>query len=578
MACCGTFYLVSSNAAAAIMFHLASTEATLNTTKPAATLTTITMRLRLILLSLLLVGSVGCSRPDKPGQVAAFCEQLHRVNAGAIDTGDLHELDGHARIIEALLEASPPSLEKDLTRIHRTIKDWALAVTGERPMIETFKQLSDAQLVGSEGRVTDFVAAHCGIQLDAPGWNEAAEEEQTVICPGWPRIGTHLNFNYFPNLPDIAGSNYFSNTFLVSRWAHWLGIDTLRGAFVVEPGAKVVFKGQYPHARYFAYHPNDMDLNNLDTLRDVELQPDPGGENPFAATGAAKGPNTYTATMQFSPPPETPAANTSYVGESANGETNRFVMNLLRLYHVDEGNVASSGGVPLPSVNIYNTRGELEQSFPSCDMFAKGDDAIISKRRFPALPVIDHRAQATPQWSTSSNFDAPSDTLANADVQYLSTVYSSRFGELMVVRGKYLSAPDTRNGESPALRKQVRLYNLCNYNFWNGSAINCLLDNQLQRDEDGYYTLVIASTQLRPDNIETQDATWMDWGPYLDGQLSFRFVYRENPFVEAIAAGLRGEVIAPELTPFVPKAVHCQKSVFEKGGWQACFDAADRQG
>ncbi|MEP5568832.1 MAG: hypothetical protein ABJN62_13415 [Halioglobus sp.] len=536
------------------------------------------MRLPLMTLALLFTGLAGCSQTDEPDHVAAFCDRLHQVNAGAIDTEGLHELEGHARIIRALLEVAPPSLEEDLTRIHRTINDWAAAVTGERPMIETFKQLSDARLVGSEGRVTDFVAANCGIALDASGWIEAAGEEQAVICPGWPRVGTHLNFNYFPNLPDIAGSNYFSNTFLVSRWAHWLGIDTLRDAFVVEPGGKVVFKGQYPHARYFAYHPNDMDLNNLDTLRDTELQPDPDSNNPFVEPNAKKRPNAYTATLQFSPPPLTPELNTSYVGQSVNGETNRFVMNLLRLYHVDEGNVASAGGVPLPAVSIYNARGELEQSFPACDMFAKGNDAIVSKRRFPALPVIDHRAQATPQWSTSSNFDAPSDTLANADVQYLSTVYSSRFGDLMVVRGKYLSAPDTRNGESPALPKQVRLYNLCNYNFWNGSAINCLLDNQLQRGEDDYYTLVIASKQLRPANIETQNATWMDWGPYLDGQLSFRFVYRENPLVKAIAAGLRGETIAPELTPYVPRAVHCQKSVFEKGGWRACFDAADRQG
>ncbi|MEP4146854.1 MAG: hypothetical protein ABJL54_06510 [Halioglobus sp.] len=538
----------------------------------------ITMRLRLIILTLLLVALAGCSRTDKPEQVAAFCERLHQVNAGAIDTGELRELAGHARIIEALLEVSPPSLEQELIRIHRTIDDWAGAINGDRPMIDTFKQLSAPQLVGSEGRVTDFIAANCGIELDAPSWVEAAEEQQAMICPGWPRVGTHLNFNYFPNLPDIAGSNYFSNTFLMSRWAHLLGVDTLRDAFVVEPGGKVVFQGQYPRTRYFAYHPNDMDLNNLDTLRDVELQPDPDSENPFLEPQTAEQQNFYTATLQFSPPPANPEANTSYVGESVNGETNRFVMNLLRLYHVDEGNVASSGAVPLPAVSIYNASGELEQHFPACDIFAKGADIISSKRRFPALPVLDHRARPTPLWSTSSNFDAPSDTLANADVQYLSTLYSSRFGELLVVRGKYLSAPDTRNGESPALQKQVRLYNLCNYNFWNGSAINCLLDNQLQRDEDGYYTLVIASEQLRPNNLETHSATWMDWGPYLDGQLSFRFVYRENPLVQAIAAGLRGEPVAPERTPYVPRAVHCQKSDFEKDGWRACFDAADRQG
>lgn len=527
----------------------------------------------LVALVLCLAALAGCSGKDEPEQIALFCARLHEINAGAIDTSKLKELEGHARIIEALLQVSPASLEKDLQRIHQTIDDWAAAINGERAMIETFRQLSAPELVGSEGRVTDFAAANCRIDLAAPQWVEALGEEQPLICPGWPRAGTPLTFNYFPNLPDIAGSNYFSNTFLISRWAYMLGFDNLRGAFVVEPGGKAVFHGQYPRARYFAYHPNDMDLNNLDTLRDVELRPDPGSSNPFVNSEPADGQNSYTATLQFSPPPINPQANTSYVGQSVNGEANRFVMNLLRLYHLDKGNEPGSGGVPLPAVSIYNSAGELTQHFPECDLFAKGPEAVTSQRRFPALPVLDHRARAIPRWSTSSNFDAPSDTLANADVQYLSTVYSSRFGELLVVRGKYLSAPDTRKGESPALKKQVRLYNLCNYNFWNGSAITCLLENELLRDEQGYYTLVIASSSNKPNNLKSNSATWLDWGPYLDGQLSYRFVYRENPLVRAIAAGLNGEAIAPEQNEYVPRAVHCQRSVFEQGGWQACFDA-----
>ena len=97
--------------------------------------------------------------------------------------------------------------------------------------------------------------------------------------------------------------------------------------------------------------------------------------------------------------------------------------------------------------------------------------------------------------------------LANADVQYLSTHYSSRFGQLLVVRGKYLTAPDTRNGESPATVRQVRLYNLCTYNFWNGSAINCLLENQLRRDTQGYYTLVIAAVWQASGFVILQAAT-----------------------------------------------------------------------
>ena len=513
----------------------------------------------------------GCTRQDQPREIRQFCDTLVEVNAGGVDTRNLEELDGHARVIETLLKVAPPSLRSDVERIHRTIDSWASAVSGDQPMMETFKELSDPRLVGSEGRVADFVSTHCGIDLGGDAWIQDAPTEQSPICPGWPRVGTPLSFNFFPNLPDIAGSNYFSNTFLSSKWAYRFGLDALRGAFVVEPGGRAEFRGQYPQARYFAYHPNDMDLNNLNTLRDTELVPDHGFRNPYVDPAAPETGQYYTATLAFSPTPLNPQPNTSYVAEKKHGGKNRFVINLLRLYHVNSGNGPGSGSVPLPELKIYNAKGELVQHFPECDLFAGGAEVVSSERRFPALPVLDHRATQIPSWSTSSNFGAPSDTLANADVQYLSTHYSLRFGELLVVRGKYLSAPDTRHGESPALAKQVRLYNICTYNFWNGSANECMLDNQLRRDDQDFYTLVISKAENRPGNLQAQAATWLDWGPYLDGQISYRYVYRENPIVKAIAAGVSGEPVAPEVADYVPIATHCTKRLFERGGWQACL-------
>ena len=514
----------------------------------------------------------GCERADSPDEIAYFCQNLDQINAGGVDTSGLHELEGHALVIESLLEASPPSIRAELGHIHKTIDDWASAVSGDRPMIDTFKQLSDPKLVGSEGRLSDYIADNCGLDLGGLPWFEDDETEIIPVCPGWPRVGTPLSFNFFPNLPDIAGSNYFSNTFIVSTWAYRFGLDSIKGAFVVEPGGRVEFRGQYPEARYFAFHPNDMDLNNLHTLRDVALSADPGFRNPYIDVSAPKSGQYYTAALVFTPPPERRLPNTSYVGERKLGGSNRFVMNLLRMYHVNSGNGPGSGSVPLPSVTIFDASGKATLEFPECDLFESGPDVVQSSRRFPALPIIDHRAAREPRWSTSSNFEAPSDTLANADVQYLSTHYSSRFGELLVIRGKFLSAPDTRAGESPAADSQVRLYNMCTYNFWNGSANQCLMDNQLARDSGDFYTLVISSLENRPRNIHESAATWIDWGPYLDGQISFRYVYRENPFVTAIAAGAKGKPVTPELAVYVPEATHCDKEIFEQGGWPACFE------
>lgn len=191
---------------------------------------------------------------------------------------------------------------------------------------------------------------------------------------------------------------------------------------------------------------------------------------------------------------------------------------------------------------------------------------------FPSFPVADHRARNVPKWIISSNFDAPSDTLANADVQYATTHYSERFGDIFVIRAKYLSAPDTRGSESVSIKnKDVRLYNLCTYNFWNGGATQCMLENDLNVDDDGFYTLVVSQQSNKPKNLDDQNATWIDWGPYLDGQMTYRYLFRENPIVQAIATGVMNGDVSAQMLPYIPKAMPCDVSTFENGGWQACF-------
>jgi hypothetical protein len=502
-----------------------------------------TLQLLLITAGLLLGA---CTPAEDPAQQAAtFCATLDSVNRGEVNTGDQPELAGHARVLNTLLNVAPEAIEDELDQFHAAFANWAAAVSGDQPMLDTFDDLTDPSLAGAEGRIADYIADHCGLRLGDGSYKEAPRPSAQDLCPGWPRVGSPNTFNNFPNLPDISGANYFANDYMISR----IGLAP-GDAFAVEPGGWVELRGQYPYSRYFAYHPNDMDLNNLKTLRDRDLEPEPGSVNRFREAAATDSGNYYTAKLVFGPEPAKPEPNTSYVG-----------------------------GVPLPAVTIYNADGEVTDHFDECDLYARGGADIRTELRFPVLPIADHRARATPQWSTSSNFDAPSDTMANADVQYLSTTYSRRFGDIFVVRARRLSAPDTRAGTPvSAAGYDVRFYSLCNYNIWNGAAIDCMLDNELKVDEEGFYTLVISDAEHRPQNLEEEHATWMDWGPFLDGQLSFRHVFRENPRVAEIAAALVGAPVSAGTDPYVPRATPCTRAQFEAGGWPGCTGSNHQAG
>lgn len=499
----------------------------------------------------------------------AFCGALAAVNDGQIDTRGLSELHAHAKMLQQLVDAAPQGVRPDLQTMHAAILGWADALNGKEPMQVAFRRLLDPQLANVEGRVGDYIASTCGIRLGTGEYHADELPSLPTRCPAWTSYTSPYTANRFPNYIDISGGNYFAQGF-------WLRDDMPppKGMFKVEYGGWVEFHGQYPHVRYFSYHPNDEDMNNLKTLRDQELAPDAGSVNPFWNIAAKDAGRYYTARFVFAQKPAHPLPNTVYVGAKKDGITpNRWVNNILRTYASDLGNTANSGGVPLPAMTIYNAKGEITYKADECDPYPPGHEPRRDNTLFPSLPIADHRAANPARWSTSSNFDAPTDSWANADVQYLSTVFSRRFGNIFVVRARFPSTPDSRAGEpvSNTWQKDARLWTLCIYNIWAGIANDCKIDHEIATDAKGFYTLVVSEAKDRPANLKQQGATWMNWGPYLDGQLTYRALYRENPLWQQVAFGVSGGQVSPDFKPYVPQAVPCDRNTFEKAGWQGCF-------
>ena len=226
------------------------------------------LRVRVVLCLLLLSLNSATAAAAEPSS-AAFCLALEHVNRGGVDTSGLAELTGHARQGQSLVDAAPEPVVADLVILRDTFQAWADAVRGVTPMARTFAILRDPEFAGVQGRIADYIAKHCGVRLGDGKYNVGTLASRESRCSGWTSVGNPMTFNHFPNLPDISGGNYFAQRF----WLTDSG-PTPPGMFAVEPGGRVEFRGQYHRARYFAYHPNDEDLNNLKTLRDIDLDPD----------------------------------------------------------------------------------------------------------------------------------------------------------------------------------------------------------------------------------------------------------------------------------------------------------------
>jgi len=516
-----------------------------------------------------LAAAVACGgdRPAEP-----FCATLAALGEGRIDVGsdDPNELVGHVRSLEALLEVAPDAVADDL----RFVRDLLANIrdAGGLLTLRDFGKLQDPELAGAEGRVTRFVAEQCGVRYGEVDYEVGEPMQGRTLCPAWPRAGSPLTNNRFPYLIATAGANYFSAIF----WSVPL-LPAPPGFHDVPRGGSVTFEGEYPFARYFAYHPNDFETNNFDTLVGHELDPDPGSRNPWREPTPPGTERRYTARLVFASEPAEPAPNTVYVGESARGGGfNPVVFLIYRIYAADQGSLPpNSAGVKLPAVTIRDAGGRTLEHWDACDPYPQDFEAAVDRTRFPAFPVPDHRAVFRPgRFDSSPNWGLPIDILANRDVLYLSTFYGRTHGEVFALRMQRPRTP-SRKRDIPLFSEDVDmlLWTVCSYNFWNGFANSCLTDEDVV-DAAGVVTLVASDAEHRPSNATAANGvSWLDTGHFLDGQLTFRMLLADEPLLVALRRAVDTGETVPEAAPYLPRTAFCSRETFEAGGFDACASA-----
>lgn len=495
-----------------------------------------------------------------------FEHTLRRLIAGELPIAHgFNEFVGHADVLRQLVAVAPDAIRADLESLYDLVTSVRDAEAGA--VLGVFPRLQNPELANVEGRIADFVAETCGIRLD-DGRYEAGTLVGASRCPGWPAVGSPLTNNRFPYLLDTSASNYFSNRFWVGAWAP-------PGFIAVPEGGRVVFRGEYLRARYFAFHPSDFDTNTFDTLVDVDLDPDPGSANPFRGPvpsgpmGPTEIARRFTAQLVFTAPPARRAPNTCYVGVKRNGEPNPAVFNILRTTDSELGALPpNSTGVRLPSVTVHDAAGTVVTHFDECDPYPPGTEPPVETTRFAALPIPDYRGLVgAGRFDTKSNWGLPYDLLASRDILYLMTPYSRRWGEVLVVRAKAFTTPHTPREPVYTPGKDIRGFTVATYNFWAGVCNAAVVDHEVARDRDGWFTIVVSRAEDRPRNARAEDGvTWLDWGRYLDGQLTFRFLLRRDPKLVALKEAVDGGTASAAIAPYVPRATHCSRRAFESRG------------
>jgi hypothetical protein len=496
-----------------------------------------------------------------------FEQTLRKLIAGDLSIEDeANEFAGHTEILRILLDVAPDEIRGDLQTLHDLI---ARARDIDRAaVLGIFPSLCNPELAGVEGRISDYIGKHCGISLGDPAWHVGKLVRESG-CPAWPGAGSPLTSNRFPYLLDTSASNYFSNRF-------WLGDEGPPGFIAVPDGGRVVFRGEFPYSRYFAFHPNDVETNNLDTIVDLDIEPDPGSANPFRGVVPDGMGRRFTAQLVFTaaPPLHEREPNTSYCGLQKNGQPNTAVFNIYRTTGSELGALPPNNtGVALPSVTVYDAKGQQLSHCDECDPYPAESTAPVDSTHFAPLPIPDVRGLNWPgEFRVCANWGLPYDILASRDILYLVSPYTRRLGEVFVCRAKAFTTPRTPEEPVWTAGNDIRGYTVTTYNFWAGICEDAKIDHQVAHDDEGYFTLIVSSRANRPDNATAEHGvTWLDWGDYLDGQLTFRFLLRREPLLEKLAEAVVSGKASPAIAPFVPRAGHCSRAQFEAKGWRGAL-------
>jgi hypothetical protein len=385
--------------------------------------------------------------------------------------------------------------------------------------------------------------------------------------------------------------------------------------FYLLPGAKVVLRGDFPHARSFFLWNYHL-VTPFDGLHDSQLTPDSGSSNPFrpeADRNANRRSFTVTVRGQAPPPPSQRAPNTIYVATPGLAWLPQEVRLLYRVEVPDNGR-DRTGDANLPDVEYASPWGSKVSGQAACDALNNNGAKVPNVTLLLAPDYLAHLALSPDpthpavdpaRWYAIFNplrlaepfyegtvaeglidlLPTNKTVLAvhpDADVSIAYSYVDRTLGpdpgghNVLVLRGKMPTTPRTSQGE-PRMQgdTQLRYWSLCqDDSFVTGRVGACLYDEQIPVDRNGRYTIVVSLPEDRPANARPAcGAAWLDYGTMGDGLykpraglLLLRNQLADPSFGQSIASVATPDTETHVMGDYLPSGNYESRVQFEANG------------
>lgn len=355
------------------------------------------------------------------------------------------------------------------------------------------------------------------------------------------------------------------------------------------PGAELVLRGRFPHARYMAFNAYDEVGRPSDALTDHTIAPDDGSTNPFVAGNSRDDPmRSYTARVVASPPPEQPEPNTLYLG--ADGRPSHSGSVIYRVYLPDRGR-DQFGGTGLPEVSLRTSDGTEVRQHAAC--------SVLTDQPSTGLNDTDRQSggPGSPEWTTASDpldwerfFNMPRSYARRHSAEltehtsseqqggyysdhnnaYVYAYTARRHGDVLVMRGRLPDVVETYDGQRRFGRGDLRYWSMCHGTSTPQGAtetIDCLFDEELVTSRREEFTIVVSTPEDRPANARRAcGVNWMAWGARPDGTMIMRNQLATPSFDHSVQQVTEPGTEEDVLSAYLPHGEYTTTASFEARG------------
>ena len=374
----------------------------------------------------------------------------------------------------------------------------------------------------------------------------------------------------------------------------------------IPQGATLRLKGQFPHARYMSFVSYRATGQAVESLADTAIAADPGSANPFiAGSNRAAAKRNYTVTVALRPDSKEAGDGKVTGGDGTNTlraplvETGKGAVSILYRIYANDLAQPVTGGVPLPTAELTMADGSVLKGEAACaalnsrqpwtadvtslgvpvPMYQTAKNQPGKPATWPAQPGVEWHVQH-PRPAALSVFTGNhegqtgrggGEFYPNPDNRYARGYVSTKFGPVLVLRGRMPTTPRTIHGDKSMGTGQLRYWSLCsNVVMINSRVENCLFDEQVPIDSARNYIIVASKEKDRPRNARVEcGVAWLklpDDGDSV-GDPDFSLLVIRNmlaaaDFPEALQNALDDKDLT-KLGPYLPGGQYMFRNTFE---------------